>query len=354
MPHTSLDVKTRLFKLKQFVTERWSAPASPVPCILVAQVDPDAVGSAAGLRYLFKQAFDCAANICYFGSISHPQNRAIFNKLDLYRTMRAVSMPEVGSLPLMLVDSSSLDDARIGRSDQKTDPVVVIDHHRGATLKDDEKHFIWIDDVGAASTLVTELIQGADLAFNEEDSDVALLLALGIYTDTYRLTTATERDFKAFEWLRCFFKRDDFNELLNYPLSPAYFRNVQTALNRQVLSGSRLVATVGRIDPDEGDDLAIIADELIRRTGISLVVVWGLIDGNKVRFSARNMDISMSLVGFLHERFGSGSSGAKLLEGGRGVGGGLITVDLGPLQELPLERRLNIMGELMQDKVFRE
>lgn len=350
-------IQKRLAKLESVLSG--AAGGSP-PIILQAQVDPDSIGSSLGAQFLLQRRFDISASIGYFGSVSHPQNRALFNKLNLYQRMKSLTWDQIEpARDIILVDSSTLQDARLGDQATPRELLAVIDHHRGSTLVENDRNFVWVEDVGAASTLITELISAADLKFGDSDSLTALVLALGIYADSYKLTAATSRDFAAFEWLRQYFNQDDFTELLNYPLPPSYFRNLQHALNRLKLSGSRLVAFAGCINPDEGDDLAVIADDLIRRTGTSLAVVFGVIgdkDGCvKVRFSARNQDITMSLSGFLHARFGEGTSGAKLLEDGRGIGGGLCCFNLGSLApNVSQECRLQIVEVLMDDLIFRE
>ena len=98
------------------------------------------------------------------------------------------------------------------------------------------------------------------------------------------------------------------------------------ALARE-LRGGRLLASVGHIRPEEGDDLSTFANHFLRRDGVTLAVVWGIID-NTVRISARNANLSSPLDAFLHDRFGE-SSGAKLAPDGRGEGGARLRLDLG-------------------------
>jgi hypothetical protein len=76
-----------------------------------------------------------------------------------------------------------------------------------------------------------------------------------------------------------------------------------------------------------------MADLFIRVEGISLVVVWGIIenpsiaDGVNVRLSARSENLSIPLETFLRDRFGP-TCGAKFTPTGRGEGGALLKLVL--------------------------
>jgi nanoRNase/pAp phosphatase (c-di-AMP/oligoRNAs hydrolase) len=115
--------------------------------------------------------------------------------------------------------------------------------------------------------------------------------------------------------------------LFSYPLPSSYFDNLHKALGRVTQKSGRLVTNIGTIKSEQGDDLSTISDMFIRRDDVSLVVVWGII-GRTVRISARNTDISRPLEAFLKDRFGE-SSGAKLSPQGTGIGGGMISLELG-------------------------
>jgi len=307
--------------------------------IIITQVDPDALGSAFGMLHLLG-LFNKQGSIYYCGGFAHPQNRAIANKYNLKSKMLPIKdLPD--DIPTILVDSSLGKDGRMG--DIEIDPIIVVDHHRGSNLKENGKNFIWIEDVGSACTLIIELL----LALSEkhpnlieterglspaeyvldQNRDIALLLAMGIYKDSKELMSATHRDRDAYGYACRFVKKKKIKQLIDYPLPASHFKNLAKALNKPEERGSYLVAGVGVIDSSNGDDLSTIADYFLRKDGISLVIVWGIIDG-AVRISARNSDLSTPLDDFLKARFGE-FAGAKLTPDGRGEGGAMLKLDLG-------------------------
>jgi nanoRNase/pAp phosphatase (c-di-AMP/oligoRNAs hydrolase) len=301
--------------------------------IIITQVDPDALGASFLMKELLSSYSDFMPEILYAGSISHPQNRAIVNKYDLKTRMRPITEIDAEFLSKrkhVLVDSCLSKDGRLPR-DLEINPVIVVDHHRGCDVPSTDDNFIWIEDIGSASTMMIELAQacwedGIVDAFYDEHKWLATMLALGIYTDTGELTSATSRDRKAHEFVCEYLHESDLRQLINYPLPDSHYKHLAKALANVEEKGPYLIAGVGYMDPKDGDDLSTIADFFLRKNGISLVVVWGIIDGS-VRISARNNDLSNSLDDFIKERFTFG--GAKLAPDGRGEGGAMLKLDLG-------------------------
>ena len=124
------------------------------------------------------------------------------------------------------------------------------------------------------------------------------------------------------------------------------------------IQGVKLVTNLGVVRPDEGDDLATISDYLIRMQGITLVVVWAIIDTPEkdkrmVRISARNADITSDLGAFLRETFPEGSSGAKVSAYGQGIGGGTVNLGLGFwLTRDTAEQAVALVGKLIHTRIF--
>ena len=309
--------------------------------ILVAQVDPDALGCAMGVRFLLRQMGVAQVDVYYSGAVGHPQNRAIIQRYNLSRLIRPVSErtrdsegEDTGddgqaleeSEHLVLVDSSKIADVRFGTG-FGIDPIIVIDHHQGCDIKAREHNFVWVDEVGAASTLVSELIDTCGYDLDAEHHYVAVLLALGIYTDTKSLVSGGKRDRDAYGMLTANIPPHEISDLIEHRLPSSHFDHLTFALTHLSRSGSRLVANAGLIDAEHGDDLSTIADYLIRMEGVSLVIVWGIV-GAHVRISARNTELGRPLHAFLKKRFGD-QSGAKLAPDGRGEGGALLHLDLG-------------------------
>lgn len=323
--------------------------------ILIGQVDPDALGAAFGLQEILDQlrgAETGEIKIAYCGRVGHPQNRAIINRCNLRNKMIRIGELELaGADRTALVDSCSLNDTRFPESMLPLSPFLIVDHHRSELEAEEEENLYWVEEVGAASTLIIEL---ADRLEVDLGHDLSLLLAMGIYTDTKALVGAGERDRRAYAQVTRELRPEEMNRLINYTLPGSYFSNFYRALSNMDEADGRLVAGVGQLKPEEGDDLSAIADALLRKSGVNLVVVWGIV-GKKVRVSARSSDLSIPLDEFLQSRFGKDSAGAKMTPDGRGEGGALVELDLGIwMSESVQEQTETLVGTRMREMVLPE
>lgn len=301
--------------------------------ILVTQVDPDAVGSAVIMAKVL-EVLGCKAKIHYSGDFGHPQNRSIANKFNLADEMQAIPLDRAERKDyfaklsnFILVDSSLGTDSRVGIT---VDPMIVIDHHRGSDLEDTDDKFIWIEDVGSACTLVTELIRDLEADLSDEEESIfaaskklAVLAVLGIHTDTGALVSAGPRDHEAYKYVTSFVSPEDISQLIHYTFPPSHYRNMKRAMGAVKEKESRLIASLGAIKKEERDDLSTIAEWFLRKDGITFVVVWGIVD-NVVQLSARCSNLSIRLDNFLKERLQTG--GAKLNPAGVSEGGASINL----------------------------
>ncbi len=303
------------------------AALKPPVAVVVTQVDPDAIAAAVAMTFLLSELRpDLSVQIITCGTAGHPQNRSLVNRCNLKSILLPITtLQHNPDITTILVDSSSSMDNRLPAG-LLLDPVIVIDHHRGSDLVDDEDHFVWVEDVGASCTLITELLEAMEQTIAPE-TNLPLLLAMGIYTDTRGLISAGARDRRAYDTLIAAVDPSDFKSVIDYPLPESHFANFRHALLHHEQRGSRLIASVGSIHPEDGDDLSTFADYFLRKDGVTLVVVWGII-GTTVRISARNANLSAPLDEFLQARFGD-DSGAKLTPDGKGEGGARLKLELG-------------------------
>ena len=297
--------------------------------ILITQVDPDALGSAFALEYILRLLGVQNIKISYGGSIGHPQNRGIMYRFDLKKRLETFEQTKDKLQEddvLILVDSSTINDVRLGPL-RGIQPKIVIDHHRGSDAIEDPDSFVWVEDAGAASTLIIELLKALEFTDFSEKDWIATLLALGIYTDTGSLISCASRDLSAYNWVTTKMDDSTFKQLVEYSISPKYLQSLQTALQSQKMHGSTLITSAGFLDAENGDDLSTIANMFIRVEGVTLVIVWGVI-GGVVRLSARSTDLSTPLDGYLREHFGD-RAGATLTPNGHSEGGAVVELGLG-------------------------
>lgn len=319
--------ETRVERLRRVVAEH--AEKGPF-AIIVAQIDPDAIGSAFGMQEVFN-LLGASSSIYYMGRVGHPQNEALCNKLGLMGRMRP--MPAEKPLNAVLVDSSRAKDSRVP---YVLSPVVVVDHHGRSDVEETEDTFVWVDETaGSACTMVSEILSEITPEKWEFKPDLALMLAMGIYTDTQSTTRAGDRDNQAFAWVKRYASATDLTALVNYKRQFSFLKNLSRAVHyiekHDTYRQGRILGGLGRIPEKQGDDLAMVADELLRTVGAPLAVTWAVVETKtqtgeivpKVRVCARSEDYTTNLSEALRNRFGD-KSGAKILPDGSAAGGALF------------------------------
>jgi nanoRNase/pAp phosphatase (c-di-AMP/oligoRNAs hydrolase) len=334
------------------------APGNHCANIIIAQVDPDAIGAAYGIAEIL-QALGKETAIWYSGGFSHPQNRVIKNRFNLSAEMNHIgrfspTMEEkedqqaTRNNNFVLVDSNRANDSRL---QYRIAPFLVVDHHKGSDLLDTEEDvqffadqgFLWLDEgAGSASTMVAELLQQCvEAGIMPEDwkmtEKLATLLAMGIYSDTKNLISGGVRDHEAFRWVSGWTTEATIAQLIDYPLEEPNIQNLCRALQKENRKhqGAHLLSGMGLIDSDYADDLSTVADMLLRMPGVEISITWGgvrFVDEEtgdetiKLRVCARSQTLTKDLAEFLRKRF-KGKCGAKQLPDGRGEGGAMFELD---------------------------
>jgi len=357
--------ESRIEKLRKVVEE--AAVAGPFS-IIVAQIDPDAIGSAFGMQEVLAQ-LGHTSNIYYQGKVSHAQNEALCNKFGLMGRMRSIPnrFGESDDVPMspdsariafnnslvnpILVDSSRANDSRLPFP---IAPVIVVDHHGQADVFEDVNTFIWVDETaGSACTMVAELLSEITPENWEFKPDLALMLALGIYTDCGDYLRTGERDDNAYTWVKRYASSTDLVNLAKYKRPFSFLKNLARAVQYvekfDTYRKGRILGGMGRIPEKQGDDLAMVADELLRTVGAPLAVTWALIEKKErtgeitlnIRVCARSEDYTTNLAETLGNRFGK-KAGAKNLPDGSAQGGALFEFPVGPwLKDDEMEEIVN-------------
>lgn len=324
--------ESRIEKLKRVADERGAnGPFS----IFIAQIDPDAIGSAFGMQEVLAQ-FGHSSHVYYQGRVGHPQNEALCQKLGIMSRMRPIDPDDDTQVVenVVLVDSSKKNDSRLPF---EIDPVIVVDHHENSDIKDSDDIFLWLDESsGSASTMVAELLSEITPESWEFKSDLALMLALGIYTDCKSNTRSGERDDQAYAWVKRYTDSSTLAGLVNYKRKFSFLKHLARAVDyvdkHDTYRKGRILGGLGRIPEKCGDDLAMVADELLRTVGAPLAVTWAVVEVKdkatgeitlKIRVCARSEDYTTPLGETLSDRFGD-KSGAKSLPDGSAEGGALF------------------------------
>ncbi len=219
--------------------------------------DPDALASAAALRFLIEQKAKKLPLIGLSGIIGRSENRALVSVLEIPLVPVEEVLPDFKG-PVILVDSQP------GRANNclpsHLQPVAVIDHHPDWGNNGSVPFVDLRDGYGATSTIITEYLQQAEVPI---DPRIATALFYGISSETQHLGRETKpADIVACQFLYPYVNKRLLGEIEHPPLSRDYFRLLGQALHSAVLCGD-VVLTV--LDPvPYPDAVAEVADFLLR------------------------------------------------------------------------------------------
>ena len=296
--------------------------------------DPDAIASGIALARLAERA-GCRAQVCYYGEITHQENRAFVNMLglDLRNLEDDDGLAEFDGIALV-------DHSRPGVNDQLPPEIevdIVIDHHPPRSPVD--AAFVDLrSNVGATSTLLVDYIDRFGIEFDET---LATALLFGIHVDTKGFSREiSEQDFTAGAKL---VRSADFGTLerIESPsIGAGTFETIARAIRNRRVEGPAVLSCVGRLA--ERDALAQAADRLLTMEDVSIVVVYGIKDG-EIFVSGRARGAEIDLGEALRDAFGQiGSAGGHVDMAG-------AQIKLGVLESV--EDREESLIEIVEDVV---
>ena len=263
--------------------------------------DPDAIASAVALGRIAEQS-GCTVDICYYGDITHQENRAFVNLLDFdLRRLEA-------DAPLDDYDGFALvDHSRPGVNDGLPEDLpidIVIDHHPPRAPV--EARFVDLrSGVGATSTLLVDYLEQLGMQMAE---DVATGLLFGIRVDTREFTReVSAADFEAAAQLLPAADLGLLERIETPSISAETFETIASAIRNRRQEGPVLLSCVGGLR--DRDSLAQAADRLLTMEGVSATLVYGIQDGT-IFVSARAQGMDVDLGEVLRDAFGRiGSAG---------------------------------------------
>jgi len=233
--------------------------------------DPDAIASAVALVRIAEFA-GTDAEACYYGDISHQENRALVNLLDIdMRQLDPEVDPREEFAAFALVDHS-----RPGVNDSlpmEVDPVVVVDHHPPREPID--AAFVDLrDDVGATSTLMVEYLDQFGLT---PETQLATALLYGIRIDTKDFTReVSEADFDAAASLLSHADSETLDRVESPSITPEVLDVLARAIDARERRGAVVASCVGEIS--DRDALAQAAERLLDMEDVNTTLVYGYRD----------------------------------------------------------------------------
>ncbi len=267
----------------------------PVAVVAHDNPDPDAIASAVALCELADR-IGVDAEACYHGEISHQENRALVNLLDL-PLIRLEPGDIEGYGGVALVDHS-----RPGVNDslpEDTEIDVVVDHHPPRGPVDGE--FVDLrSGVGATSTLLTEYLDRFDVS---PATTTATALLYGIRIDTKEFTReASKADFAAAASLVPDVDADTLSRVETPSLSIETVSVLAAAIENRTVRDRALSTCVGEIR--DRDALAQAAERLLDMEGVDVTLVYGFMD-EMIYVSGRARGSDLDLGETLRDAFGA-------------------------------------------------
>jgi nanoRNase/pAp phosphatase (c-di-AMP/oligoRNAs hydrolase) len=288
----------------------------PLAVVTHDNPDPDAIASAVALERIADNA-GIEADICYYGDISHQENRAFVNLLeyDLRNLDDDAGIEEYAGVALV-------DHSRPGVNDglpEDTAVDVVIDHHP-PRLPVDARFVDLRSEVGATSTLLVDYLDRLGLT---PDEATATGLLFGIRVDTDEFTReVSPADFEAAAFLLPYADLSTLERIDSPSVSADTLETIARAIRNRERHGPALVSGVGRLN--DRDALAQAADQLLDLEDVTTTFVYGIIDGT-VYVSARARGTNVDLGETLRDAFGQiGSAGGHADMAGAQLSLGLL------------------------------
>jgi len=279
--------------------------------------DPDCLASALALGRIAAHAGIDERRILYSGNISHQQNRAFINLLELdlrpFDAETVTNRPE-GSL-LAFVDHSTPGVNNEVPGEVAVD--IVIDHHPSDGI---EARFVdHREEIGATATILAEYIQSLEVAV---DATLATALLFAIRRETLGfLRGTTTAEYAAAGALHESADMDLLRTLSNPSVSGATVDAIGDAIENRSVRGNVLITHVGRTS--ERDALPQASDYLATLEGVETAIVFGIID-DAIEISARSTDPRVHVGDALDAAFADvGSAG-----GHREMAGGEIPLGI--------------------------
>ncbi len=272
--------------------------------------DPDALASAAALKYMFAALAKKEAQIALGGIVGRAENRAMLTYLNI--TLVPVGeMAFDGNTAVVLVDTQP---GRINNSlPEGIVPAAVIDHHPAYGDYPGVPFLDLRDQYGATSTIVTEYLRESKLV---PEPKIATALFYGISAETQDLgREATAADIEASHFLYPYTNKRRLSKIENARVPREYFRVFREAIERAALYDKVVVSLLGEVQYP--DMVAEVADFLLRLDQVEWAAAIGTF-GSCLHCSVRTIDREVNAGDLLQRVLGSRSAGGHdMIAGGR-------------------------------------
>lgn len=273
--------------------------------------DPDALASAAALRFIVQQAHEEKEIIIALGGIvGRAENRAMLRYLN-------INLVPVGEIDFSAKPQVALVDTQPGRSNNSLPegfhPTIVIDHHPEYGSYADVSFLDLRNGYGATSTILTEYLEESHA---DVESKIATALFYGINAETQDLgREATPQDVAACQFLYPYTNKRRLAKIENARVPREYFKVFRDALEEAVLYDTVVISVLNEVQYP--DMVAEVADFLLRLDEAEWAMAIGVYKDNlHVSLRTTNRDVNAGEI--LQKVLGSKSAGGHdMIAGGR-------------------------------------
>lgn len=305
--------------------------------------DPDAISSAMAYREI-AACFGITVDILYEGLISHPENLALVNLLEIDLEPFRDDTPFDVYDAAVFVDNQGTTTRLTPRLREAGVPTLaVIDHHD----PQDELEPVFSDvrALGAAATIFEEYLNSG--VFMEMDAGnpahVRLGTALmhGLHSETGHFVRAGRPEYAAAARLSPLIDTELLERVLCVKKSRGTMDTIQRTLAERVIRGGLAVAGVGYVRWVDRDAIPQAADFLLTEENVNTAIVYGLVqreDGREmISGSLRTGNATLGVDSYLKKALGKDLTG-RYFGGGRARAGG-FEIDLGFLATSAADRQ---------------
>jgi nanoRNase/pAp phosphatase (c-di-AMP/oligoRNAs hydrolase) len=273
--------------------------------------DPDALASAAALRFIVHQAYEEKEVIIALGGIvGRAENRAMLRYLN-------INLVPVGEIDFSANPHVALVDTQPGRSNNSLpdgfSPTIVIDHHPAYDSYHNVSFLDLREGYGATSTILTEYLEESHA---NVESKIATALFYGINAETQDLgREATPNDVAACQFLYPYTNKRRLAKIENARVPREYFKAFRDAIEEAMLYGTVVISVLH--DVQYPDMVAEVADFLLRLDEAEWAMAIGVYKDN-LHVSLRTTNRDANAGEILQKVLGSKSAGGHdMIAGGR-------------------------------------
>jgi nanoRNase/pAp phosphatase (c-di-AMP/oligoRNAs hydrolase) len=284
----------------------------PAPLVILPHdnPDPDALASAAALKFLVSELAGKEAVIAQGGIVGRAENRAMLTYLNI--DLRPVAELDLaGGVQVALVDTQP------GRTNNSlpsgVTPTVVIDHHPAYDRYEGVAHLDLREEYGATSTILTEYVRESRL---EVESKIATALFYGIMAETQDLgRESTPADIAAAQFLYPYANKRRLGKIENARVPREYFAAFHEAIERAQIYGHVVVSVLPSVQYP--DMVAEVADFLLRLDEVDWACAIGRYQ-DYLHVSLRTTEREVNAGDLLQQVLGSHwAGGHDMIAGGR-------------------------------------